>query len=65
MAESKHKKAKPGRPKGSPTKSASFRLPEDLLAKLQLAADVQDRSQTTIVRRALERFLKEQEGRKD
>lgn len=65
MAQPKHKKTKPGRPKGSPTKSASFRLPEDLLEKLQETAEGQDRSQTTIVRRALERFLSEQEGARD
>ena len=58
------KKKKRGRPKGSPSKSATFRLPEELLEQLAEAADAQDRSQTTLVRRALEAFLaaKEREG---
>ena len=53
-------KAQRGRPKGSPHKSASFRLPQELLDQLAEAADAQDRSQTTLVRRALESFLAQQ-----
>ena len=56
------KQGKRGRPKGSPTKSASFRLPEALLAKLADSAKTQDRSQTTLVRRALEAYLAEKEA---
>ena len=57
----KKSKKKPGRPKGAPTKSASFRLPEELLDKLAELADTQERSQTTLVKRALEAYLAEQE----
>jgi len=58
IAKNKPEKKRPGRPKGSPTKSASFRLPEGLLEKLAATADAQERSQTTLVRRALEAYLK-------
>lgn len=52
---------KRGRPKGVSAKSASFRLPEDLLEKLAEAAETQDRSQTVLVRRALEAYLEKAE----
>jgi predicted DNA-binding protein len=52
----------PGRPKGAPAKSASFRLPEELLAKLAEISRKQDRSQTTLVKRALEAYLAEHAG---
>jgi predicted DNA-binding protein len=57
----KKSKKKPGRPKGAPTKSASFRLPEELLEKLADLAENQERSQTTLVKRALEAYLADQE----
>ena len=44
-------------------KSASFRLPKNLLDKLADAASDQERSQTTLVRRALEAYL-QKEGKK-
>jgi predicted DNA-binding protein len=53
------KSRSPGRPKGAPAKSASFRLPEELLAKLAEVSRKQDRSQTTLVKRALEAYLAE------
>jgi hypothetical protein len=56
MARARETKGR-GRPKGSPTKSATFRLPEDLLGKLAEAASSQDRSQTILVRRAIEAYL--------
>ncbi len=59
MAETKGRKRRPGRPKGTPTKSASFRLPANLLEELSRAARAQDRSQTTLMRRALEAYLKD------
>ena len=43
-------------------KSATFRLPKELLEKLAAAADMQERSQTTLVRRALEMYLEKQKG---
>jgi len=58
MKERSRKKG-PGRPKGAPSKSASFRLPEGLLEKLASMAKKQERSQTTLLRRALEEYLKE------
>jgi predicted DNA-binding protein len=61
MESSGKRKKKRGRPKGAETKSASFRLPEDLLEKLAEAADSQDRSQTTLVRRAIEAYLEQEE----
>jgi predicted DNA-binding protein len=60
MGPSNKNKKKRGRPKGIETKSASFRLPEDLLEKLAEAAESQDRSQTTVVRRAIEAYLEKQ-----
>ena len=66
MAKAQTKKKRPGRPrKGPPQKSASWRLPEGLLEKLAAVADAQDRSQTTLVRRALEAYLAEQEKEKE
>ena len=47
-----------GRPKGPDNKSASFRLPTELLELLAKEASTQDRTQTTLVRRALEAYLK-------
>lgn len=62
MAPAKRKK-KPGRPPGKgDTTSTTFRLPKDLLEKLHKAAEAQDRTQTAIVRRALEAFLAAQEA---
>lgn len=50
-----------GRPKKKKTnKSATFRLPQELLDQLAAEADAQERSQTTLVRRALEAYLKKQ-----
>ncbi len=57
MAGSRGGKEKRGRPKGTPTKSATFRLPEELLRQLAEAANSQDRSQTILVRRAIEAYL--------
>jgi len=54
-----------GRPKGSPSKSATFRLPKELLEKLAEAAASQDRSQTILVRRAIEAYLKEKGGEEE
>ncbi len=54
---------KRGRPKKKKTnKSATFRLPPELLDQLAAEADAQERSQTTLVRRALEAYLKKQEA---
>ncbi len=61
MRTSERRKKKRGRPKGVETKSASFRLPEELLEKLAEAAESQDRSQTTVVRRAIEAYLEREE----
>ena len=62
MAKKKTKK-KPGRPKKGPAKkSATFRLPEELLIKLAAAAEEQERAQATLVRRAIEFYLKAQSG---
>jgi predicted DNA-binding protein len=58
MARARETKGR-GRPKGSPSKSATFRLPQELLAKLAEAASSQDRSQTILVRRAIEAYLEE------
>ena len=50
-----------GRPKKKTTsKSATFRLPQELLDQLAAEADEQERSQTTLVRRALEAYLANQ-----
>ncbi len=52
-----------GRPKKKKTnKSATFRLPQELLDQLAAEADSQERSQTTLVRRALEAYLAKQEA---
>ncbi len=56
MAGSRDKKPR-GRPKGTPSRSATFRLPTELLQKLAEAAASQDRSQTIIIRRAIEAYL--------
>ena len=54
------KKKKRGRPRSAKkSRSATFRLPEELLEKLAEQADTEERSQTTLVRRALEAFLAE------
>ena len=63
MAGAKDKKPR-GRPKGSPARSATFRLPQELLEKLAGAAEAQDRSQTVLVRRALEAYLAEKDEEK-
>ena len=55
------KKKKRGRPKGKATKSATYRLPEELLEKLAEEAERQERSQTTLVRNALKKFLEAQD----
>ncbi len=49
-----------GRPKKKTNKSATFRLPQELLDQLAAEADEQERSQTTLVRRALEAYLANQ-----
>ncbi len=49
-----------GRPKKKTNKSATFRLPQELLDQLAAEADEQERSQTTLVRRALEAYLAKQ-----
>lgn len=49
-----------GRPKKKKSKSATFRLPQELLDQLAAEADAQERSQTTLVRRALEAYLAQQ-----
>ncbi len=59
MAAKKAKKR--GRPKKKTSKSATFRLPEELLEALANEAGSQERSQTTLVRRALEAYLASQE----
>ncbi len=46
-------------------KSATFRLPKELLEKLAQIADLQERSQTTLVRRALEAYLEEKKDQAD
>ncbi len=51
-----------GRPKKKTNKSATFRLPQELLDQLAAEADEQERSQTTLVRRALEAYLAKQEA---
>jgi predicted HicB family RNase H-like nuclease len=53
--------AKPrrGRPKGAANRSATFRLPVELLEELARQAHDQERSLTTLVKRALESYLKE------
>lgn len=51
-----------GQPKKKTNKSATFRLPQELLDQLAAEADEQERSQTTLVRRALEAYLAKQKA---
>lgn len=44
-------------------KSATFRLPQELLEQLAAVANEQERSQTTLVRRALESYLEREKGK--
>ena len=41
----------------TPAKKATFSLPATLVARLQQASKTEDRSQSVIVRRALEAYL--------
>ncbi len=54
-------KKKRGRPKGKASKSATFRLPEGVLEQLLEQSELEERSQTIIVKRALEAYFKAQE----
>ena len=58
-------KRKRGRPRGVESRSATFRLPEELLDMLSDQADDEGRTQTMLVRRALEAYLKEVGGEAD
>ena len=58
-------KRKRGRPKGVDSRSATFRLPEELLELLAEQAGDEGRTQTMLVKRALEAYLEERSGQSD
>lgn len=47
------------------TISATWRLPLDLLDRLRRQAEIEERSMTTLVRRALQRYLAAEGERKE